>query len=186
VSIVVRVEVVPVAGNSRSGRKPKPPQLKVVEGNPGKRPIPDAPKPPPIAPREPDWARVLRGGDEQVLQARRDARTEWRRVVPVLDALGLLAQVDALVLTDYAVCWARLVQCERALSTQGLLVEVWQLDKDGERLRVELRRNPHAILANQYRGQLRFHVGELGLGPSSRGRLAAGAPEGDADDDLYD
>lgn len=171
---------------TKPGPKPKPPRLKVIEGNPGKRPIPESPKPPPIAPREPTWSRILHGDAEDVRQARRDARAEWRRVVPVLDGLGLLTQVDALTLTDYCVCWARLVQCERALSSEGLVVEVWQLDADGETVRTAIRRNPKSTTANQYRSQLRFYVGELGLGPSSRGRLAIGGTDSDADEDLYD
>jgi P27 family predicted phage terminase small subunit len=174
-----------------TGRKPLPPNVKELRGRgPGRdsggRRIPESPKLPPIAPREPTWSRVLVGDGEDARQARRDARAEWRRVVPVLDTLGLLTQVDALVLADYCVCWARLVQCERALSIEGLVVEVWQLDKDGMRVRVQVRRNPKSATANQYRGQLRFYVGELGLGPSSRGRLAIGGTESDDDEDLYD
>ena len=74
---------------ARPGPKPKPPALKLLEGNPGKRAIPDAPKPPPLAPPAPEWAKLLPGKRDVVV--RRDAATEWRRVVPVLDHLGLLS-----------------------------------------------------------------------------------------------
>jgi P27 family predicted phage terminase small subunit len=120
------------------------------------------------------------------MRARKDARSEWQRVVPVLDGLGLLTKVDAALLTDYCVCWARLVQCERALSHEGLVVEVSFTDDDGEVIRTELRRNPHSVTVKEYRSQLKSYVAELGLGPSSRGRIAVGGTESDADDGLYD
>jgi phage terminase small subunit len=55
-----------------------------------------------------------------------------------------------------------MMQCERNLSSVGLVQEA------GTRGRT---RNPHAIIAKQYREQFRFYVAELGLGPSARGRL---------------
>ena len=43
-------------GMATRGRKPKPTHLKVLAGNPGKRPLPkNEPKPKPIAPRCPQW-----------------------------------------------------------------------------------------------------------------------------------
>jgi P27 family predicted phage terminase small subunit len=100
-------------------------------------------------------------GDE-ARQQQRDAAAEWKRVVPVLDRMGLLATVDGALLTDYCACWARLLQCERALAREGLIVQ-------GQKGVV---RNPHTTVAVGYRTALRGYIGELGLGPSSRGRLA--------------
>lgn len=157
---------------TRRGRAPKPPKLKVLEGNPGKRPIPeDYPEPQPAAPPEPYWPNLLPG--EEAKPVRRDAREEWRRVVPVLDALGLLSLLDHSTLVDYCICWARLQECERQLSRDGLV-------RESER---GLVRHAALIPANQYRTQLRFYVGELGLSPSSRGRLSVSAVGGESDDD---
>jgi P27 family predicted phage terminase small subunit len=169
---------------ARPGPLPKPPALKLLEGNPGHRPIPDAPKPPPVAPRQPSWVKHLPGAD--VADVRKAAADEWKRVVPVLDHLGLLSTIDAALLTDYCLCWARLVQCERALSTEGLVVEVDVTNKDGAVVGSRLARNPHSVTAKEYRSALKSYVGELGLGPSSRGRLNTGGADNADDGDLLD
>ena len=57
-----------------------------------------------------------------VTRCREVARREWRRVVPVLELTAGLAAVDAQLLLDYCICVARIDQCERALSREGLLM----------------------------------------------------------------
>lgn len=156
------------------GPKPKPPALKLIEGNPGKRPIPtDYARPTPAAPTEPRWAKILPG--PLAAQVRKDASAEWKRVVPVLDGLGLLSVVDNAILTDYCICWARLMECERVLSVEGM---VKSTDRGPAK-------HPLITAAGQYRTALKSYVGELGLGPSSRGRLAVPGTESDHDADLF-
>jgi P27 family predicted phage terminase small subunit len=156
------------------GPKPKPPHLKLIEGNPGKRPINTlAPKPAPKAPTEPRWVKLLPG--PLSTQIRKDAAAEWKRIVPVLDGLGLLSVVDSALLTDYCICWARLLECERTLSLEGMTKET---DRGPAK-------HPLTTVAGQYRSALKSYVGELGLGPSSRGRLAVPGTESDGDVDLF-
>ena len=153
------------------GPKKKPPHLKVVEGNPGKRPIEEGVKAPPEAPDEPDWRAIFPGNAKGIGEVRKDAAREWAAVVPVLDKIGILSTVDRALLIDYCVCWARLLECERKISTMGLAVE-------GER---GWMKNPHITAAGQYRTQLKSYIGELGLGPSSRGTMKP--PEGRSGDE---
>lgn len=102
-------------------------------------------------------------------RARDVARAEWRRVVPPLDAIGLLTDVDYEALVDYCLVVARIDQCERDLSENGLWVY-------GERGAVK---NPASTAINQLRSQLRFYIGELGLSPVARDSL--NPPEGGDD-----
>lgn len=191
------------------GRKPKPALQVVREGNPGHRPVREGAKVPPSELVEPDWAeffpeikvgrkpRAPRGADEEQLQEYREevaawmrlklaaeaaeagrtvAAREWANVIPVLrHAIGL-SGVDRSVAVDYCVCVARLEWCERRLSLEGLITM-------GQRGPC---RNPLTTVATQYRTQLKAYVGELGLSPSSRGRIAP--PEGGDpdDDDVFD
>lgn len=156
----------------RSGRKPTPAALKLVRGNPGKRSVRQTVEPPiddDHAPPEPDWSALLPGDDAE--RVRRDAAAEWARVVPVLDRMRLLSTLDGLVLIDYCVSWARLLECERALAEQGLVLNV--VKTRGDLLQwEEPRRNPHSTTAKEYRAALRGYVAELGLSPSARGRIA--------------
>ena len=64
------------------GRKPKPTQLKVLDGNPGRRPLNDRePQPPEGAPEPPEF-----------LDA--EARAEWFRTAGVLQQMGTLSKAD--------------------------------------------------------------------------------------------
>ncbi|HYN37220.1 MAG TPA: phage terminase small subunit P27 family [Actinomycetota bacterium] len=158
------------------------PNLQVVrEGNPGHRAIGDleagvqlAPK----APDEPDWRDTfLTGGTNRTIntRCRQVARDEWRRVVPQLDAQGLLAGVDCILLTDYCVCVARIYQCERDISERGSGIDTPR----------GLQKNPSITTANQYRAQLKFYIGALGLSPASRNNITAPGPK-DEDDSPWD
>jgi P27 family predicted phage terminase small subunit len=171
----------------RGGQNAKPIELRQRQGNPGKRAIPKTPQPPTQTPIEPDWAALVPGDDhEDVIRLRETASAEWNRVVPVLDQLGLLTALDAPILTDYALCWARLVQCERALAEDGLLVEVSLLSAEGKAVRTSIARNPMSVTAREYRAQLRAYAAEFGLGPASRARIHLAGEKPDTEEGLYD
>lgn len=160
---------------TKPGPKPRPAHLKLLEGNPGKRSINPGVLLPPDAPQEPDWKEIFPGNRKGIGDVRSAAARQWRTFVPVLDARGVLTAVDSIILTDACVCAARLQECERDISARGLIV-------DGQKGPV---RNPSISAAAQYRQQLKFYVGELGLGPSSRTRLTA-VEEPDDPDNPYD
>jgi phage terminase small subunit len=76
------------------GRKPKPLSLRLIEGNPGKRPLPaDAPKP--------------RGKAQCPAWLPEPARQEWARLGPELERLGLLTAADQAVFAGYCLAMAR-------------------------------------------------------------------------------
>jgi P27 family predicted phage terminase small subunit len=163
-----------------SGPRPKPPLQVVREGNPGRRPVREGVKLPPSELEEPNWLDTfpaVRGDDQQRqinARCREIARREWRRVVPVLKYTAGLAAVDTQTVMDYCICVARIDQCERQISSQGLLIQ-------GER---GWMKNGATTVAGQYRTQLKAYIGELGLSPSARGRLTPpeGSDDGDEDD----
>ena len=71
------------------GRKPKPTHLKLIEGNPGKRPIRIGPgRPVTTMPEPPDHLTA-------------DARTEWDRIAHGLHAPRLPEAVDRAALAAY-------------------------------------------------------------------------------------
>lgn len=157
------------------GRKPKPHLQVIREGNPGKRPVREGVRLPPDDLVEPDWSQLLPGARVAQKRARETAAGLWGRLAPTLArSVGLVgAQQETLV--DYCVTWARIEQCERALSREGLVVEGAQ----GGQVR-----NPHTTVLNQYRAHLRSLIGELGLSPSAATRLGGKAV--DDEDDPFD
>ncbi len=163
------------------GPAPKPFLQVVREGNPGKRPVEPGVVLPPADLEEPDWLETfpaVRDKDVQAAnrRAREVARREWRRVAPVLKASAGLADVDTNLLHDYCVCVARIDQCERELSHNGLL----QLGERG------WQKNGATTIVGQYRTQLRAYIGELGLSPSARTRLKPTEGGGDDGGDPFD
>ena len=82
-----------------------PTHLRVLRGNPGKRPIKPEPEPsvPETLPEPPSFLPV-------------DAVNEWWRVVPELHALGLLTVLDVQPLAAYCMAYAHWNAAEQALA----------------------------------------------------------------------
>ena len=71
------------------GRKPKPTALKVLEGNPGKRPLNDhEPIPPKGELKCPSWLLP-------------EAKKEWKRLASSLEAMGVLTMADLTAFAGY-------------------------------------------------------------------------------------
>lgn len=158
----------------RGGKNIKPALAVVREGNPGKRPIRDSVQLPPSALVEPDWSALLVGSDEETEHARGVASGLWRKLAPTLArSVGLVGEQQE-TLVDYCVTYARIVQGERALSLDGVVV----LTERGQ------VKNAWTTVLNQYRAHYRSLIGELGLSPSAATRLTR--PESSDDDDPFD
>lgn len=154
----------------------KPPLQVVREGNPGKRPIKEGLSTPPAELVEPDWAQTFAGAGAANKRCREVASVEWQRIVPVLRHTAGIGAVDTQVLLDYCICVARIDQCEREISKNGLLMQ-------GER---GMQKNGATTIVGQYRSQLARYIGELGLSPSARGRIQPPENGGDDDGDVFD
>ena len=120
-----------------------PTHLKLLRGNPGKRPIKPEPEPsvPDTPPEPPDFLSE-------------DAVNEWWRVAPELHALGLLTELDVAPFAAYCDAYARWITAERLLSamadkdatTKGLLLKSSAGITNGEPVGEDLekRRQRHA------------------------------------------
>lgn len=83
------------------GRPKIPTAVKRLNGNPGKRPLPEnEPEPDRTPPTCPAWLTA-------------EAKREWRRVAPELERLGLLTCVDGAALASYCQSYARYVQADK-------------------------------------------------------------------------
>jgi P27 family predicted phage terminase small subunit len=145
------------------GRKPTPNAVKEVMDNPGKRPInKDEPVPPPGIPDCPEHLSA-------------DGKAEWARVVPQLEAMGLLSGVDRSALAAYCEAYASWVDAVRNLQRFG---KVLKAPKSGHPMP-----NPYVSIANQSLEHMRKFMTEFGMTPSSRSRLSVknGKPNQDAD-----
>lgn len=137
------------------GRKPKPTAVKILEGNPGKRPLNDA-EPRPTA-KLPPCPKHL--NDE--------AKKEWRRISKELLKAGLLTTIDRAVLATYCQAWGRWVEAEEQLRKHGPIVK----SPSGYPIQ-----NPYLSVANKAMQQMQKVMPELGMTPSSRSRIKAEGP----------
>lgn len=140
------------------GRKPKPTQLKVVQGTAradrlnASEPMPDAarPAPPPHLSEE--------------------ARREWDRVVDELFRLGVMTELDRASLAAYCQAYGRWVQAEESLAkfaardpaTKGLMIKT----QAGNAIQ-----NPLVGSANKAMSDMVRFASEFGLTPAGRARV---------------
>lgn len=90
-----------------------------------------------VAASTPAMPRTLKG----------EAAAEWKRIVPELEQMGVLATVDRAVLVRYCVTWADWVECNDLLQGSGKVVR----GKDGQLVRNPvwlLRRDAETTLAD--------------------------------------
>jgi len=155
-----------------AGRPPKPTALKLAAGNPGKRKLePDAePRFPPGAPAKPAHLKGLAGA-------------EWKRIVPILEAQGLVTHADLAALVAYCQSYAEMVASQAVLDEEGWTINVGGKLVDGEM--VGGQEQPHPAISRQRSAwaSVRAFSALFGLTPSARTRVR-GAPAEEARDEF--
>lgn len=151
------------------GRPPKPTNLKLLNGNPGKRKISqNEPKPKPIAPKCPKWLD-------------KEAKREWKRLASELEKVGLLTQIDGSIFAAYCQSWSLFVAAQKAINeyqkTENKLT-VTYTNTLGASNEVPL---PEIAIAEKALKQLKAFCTEFGLTPASRTRIDVKPLEGKAD-----
>ena len=146
-----------------AGRKPKPTNIKILEGNPGKRPLNKyEPKPLKKAPPCPKWLEP-------------EAKKEWRRLAKTLEAMGVLTDADMAAFAGYCQAYARWKEAEERITDRGLVIRT----PSGYPQQV-----PYISIAQQYLKLMQQFAEQFGLTPAARSRIIAGSGEGKAVDDL--
>lgn len=149
---------------ARTGRRPKPSHLRVIEGNPGKRPINEAePKAPPERPQRPP------GMSE-------DAIAEWKYLVPKLDAMGILTKVDRTNLRILCEMVNLFNEATTWIQEKGILVAGRKKGEAVKNPAVQMQRDAARLIATYSR--------MFGLDPADRASLEVGGLPADAADAL--
>ena len=136
------------------GRKPKPTSMKVIEGNPGRRPLPEDEPTPPLGPiPAPDY---LEG----------PAKEAWDYLAPMMVSSGIVARVDRDALVRYCESWGRVRDLTKEVDDSPAVIQTKTTVKVNpihQALRAEVALN------NQL-------AAELGITPSSRSRVSKSEP----------
>ncbi len=145
----------------RRGPIPKSNELKMLEGNPSKRPLKgDQPQPSAAADSCPSWLAPA-------------ARDEWQRLAPELIKLGILTEADQAMFAAYCTACAVWRRAQEVISKQG---PVYVTGKG------KLLPRPEVALAHSAAEQMRVLGAEFGLTPASRARLQLPPPRSPEDD----
>jgi P27 family predicted phage terminase small subunit len=144
------------------GRKPKPTTLKVLAGNPGRRPLNKHQLQVPVeVPECPDYL------DDE-------AKAEWFRMAKVLQDMGLLTQADRTALAAYCVAYSRWMAAEAQVRRLGTIVK--------SPLKNFPMKSPYLTVADQALETMRKFMVEFGLTPSSRSRIRVPGDRGAMDE----
>ena len=146
------------------GRKPKPTALTVLEGNPGKRPLNEhEPIPPKVTLKCPDWLLP-------------EAKKEWKRLAPALEAMGVLTMADLTAFAGYCQAYARWREAEEFISQHGSIFKT----PSGY-----VQQVPQVSIAQQNLKIMQSFCSDFGLTPATRSRIiAAGGDSENAEDPM--
>jgi len=134
------------------GRKNIPTHLKILRGNPGRRPLPETEPHPDITDKVPDPPKYL----DDI------ARDEWLNMAPKLHALKLLTELDITALAAYCKCFSVWVQANNMVSLMGDFI----VGSKGS-----LVQNPAVSTAKHAEIELRRWLVEFGMTPASRTKV---------------
>jgi P27 family predicted phage terminase small subunit len=148
---------------ARRGPPPQPTKLRLVRGNPGKRPIPEnEPQPKPGATMPPDLSKK--------------AQKVWAIVSAQLEKAGVLTEMDVQALSAFCenyATWREATDHIRSTKKGGGLVTRTALGFYVQ--------SPYLSIANKSQEQMVALLREFGMTPSSRTRVKTSKPEEDDD-----
>jgi P27 family predicted phage terminase small subunit len=146
----------------RRGPPPEPTKLRVLKGNPGKRPLNERePQPRTETPRCPAWLPPA-------------AKKVWQRLMPELKTMRVLTYIDGDALVAYCQTYARWQAAEEFLVKHG---EVYPLRDDQGRVKC-MQQFPQVAIARNLLLVLKAYQREFGMTPAARSGIAT-VPDAD-------
>lgn len=136
------------------GRRPKPTKLKVLAGNPGKRPLPEGEPQFSGIPQCPEWLT-----DE--------AKAIWADVVPELVTLGIVGRLDRMCLAIYCQTYARYMQAEAEIDKHGITI----IERGRDGVILSYKKNPAVTVSIEAQKLIRSFAAEYGLTAASRTKI---------------
>jgi P27 family predicted phage terminase small subunit len=138
------------------GRRPKPTRVKVLTGNPGKRPLNiQEPQPEAATPECPT-------------ELGPNARAEWDRLCGQLGKLKLLTALDRAALAAYCGAYALWAEATEAIQKYGAMVK----SPTGYPIQ-----SPYVSIANRQAEIMMRISSEFGFTPASRSRISIEGPK---------
>jgi len=149
---------------SNAGRKPKPTNLHLLNGNPSKIDLTTR------ANNEPQFEKIYPDCPEYLDKF---AKREWNRLSPELERLGLLFKVDMAAFEAYCKNYSTQCQADEIIQEEGLIIKTYGINKNGEEFLIKIQKHPAvAIRSDAFEKMKAFSI-EFGFTPASRARVNA-------------
>jgi P27 family predicted phage terminase small subunit len=140
----------------RRGPPPDPTAIRLIKGNPGKRPINKAePKPEAKVPDCPEHLNEV-------------ARGQWDKLVPVLLGMKVLTEADQIALANLCQAYATLIEAQNQMAKTGILYKT----NSGH-----IQQSPLLSIINGQVHIVNSLLREFGLTPSARTRVSVASGE---------
>lgn len=142
------------------GPAPKPVALRVIDGNPSKRPLPNTPEP--------------STSDEVPAPPKHlgtEARRFWRKVAPELHRLGMLTEVDLAAFERLSESYGLAVQAMKDIKKNGPIEVASVFRKDGEVSGERRQKNPAIQVWRDSTTLFKALAAEFGITPATRARF---------------
>lgn len=139
---------------AKRGRKPDPPQLRVLKANAAK------------AGGAGPFAGIRTAGEPEkpdFVAGNPEASALWDRLVSLLSDKKILSQADEGILACYCLAWAEVAHCTRVLASEGYMVSN---DATGA-----VKAHPLLGVRSGAQTRLSKFASMLGLSPVDRGRI---------------
>lgn len=143
----------------KPGPRPTPNVIRLLHGNPGRRPINDLAPTPKV--KSPTCPKHLN----------KRAREEWRWITKRLMLQQLISEQDKAVIAIYCVAYARWVEAELEVQKTSAIINWIKRDANGVQVGTFPMQNPWLGVANQAVRTMHRSLAELGLSPSARSQL---------------
>ncbi len=150
------------------GRRPKPTEIRRLEGNPGRRPLND---------NEPQIESELPPCPEHLSDR---AKTVWQELGAELAACGVLTRLDATALELLCSSYALYLENIEKVAQHGA---VWV--EKGEGAIPKFCYSPFWSVANRAWKQTQSMLAEFGMTPSSRSRVTAVKSKAESEIEAY-
>ncbi len=143
-----------------AGRRPKPTRLKLITGNPGRRPLNQSePEPERGIPTMPNWLKEFP-----------IAISEWERESKILDDMGILTMAECSILATRCYLASEIQTMALEIEKEGRVAYTSRMDSQGNEI-MDAKANPKCVQIKNLITEHRAMGSLLGLDPSSRSKL---------------
>lgn len=150
-----------------AGRRPKSTKLKLLQGNPGKRPLNEnEPQPKTGIPTMPKWLKPFKV-----------AVKEWKRESKILDDMGIMTVAECGNLAQRVYISHKIQKLATEIETEGDTIETFGINRDGVEFSLGIKTNPKVVQLKALISEYRQYGSLLGLDAPSRTKFKVGKPK---------